>query len=74
MGGCEGILVCMDQAEYEYFDMRLRLIEKLNEVRRTILSGDKNRMVQVLVELELYQKTFESLYEKRNNKHLERVA
>ena len=71
--------MCVDQAEYEYLqdyflnDMRLRLIEKLNEVRRTIISGDKNRMVQVLVELELYQKTFESLYEKRN-KHLERVA
>ncbi|WP_318492147.1 hypothetical protein [Photobacterium leiognathi] len=68
----------MDQTEclQNYFikDIRSRLVEKLNEARRTIISGDKDRVAQVLIELDLYQKTFDSLYDKRNDKHLEKVA
>ena len=46
-------------------DIRFRLMAKLNEVRRTIILGDKDKLAQVLVELDLYQKTFDDLYEER---------
>ncbi|ARR51823.1 hypothetical protein ETN89_20855 (plasmid) [Photobacterium damselae subsp. damselae] len=45
--------------------IRNRLVEKLHETRRTIISGDKDKLAQVLVELDLYQKTFDDLYEGR---------
>ena len=58
----------MDQIERmeNYFmnDIRSRLLEKINEVRRTIILGDKNKLAQVLIELDLYQKTFDDLYDK----------
>ena len=60
---------CMVQTEridnYYMNDIRTRLVEKLHETRRTIISGDKDKLAQVLVELDLYQKTFDDLYEGR---------
>ena len=59
----------MNQAEYiednVMNDMRSRLVEKLNEVRQTIISGDRNMLALVLLELDLYQKIFDDLYDKR---------
>ena len=59
----------MDQTErienYSMNGIRFRLMAKLNEVRRTIILGDKDKLAQVLVELDLYQKTFDDLYEER---------
>ena len=56
----------MDQTErIDMNDIRTRLVEKLHEVRRTIISGDKDKLAQVLVELNFYQKTFDDLYERR---------
>ena len=59
----------MNQAEYiednVMNDMRSRLVEKLNEVRQTIISGDRNMLALVLLELDLYQKVFDDLYDKR---------
>ncbi|WP_256385178.1 hypothetical protein [Photobacterium toruni] len=45
-------------------DIRSRLIEKLNETRKIIILGDKDKLVQILLELELYQKEFDDLYQK----------
>lgn len=50
---------------YYMNDIRTRLVEKLHEARRIIISGDKDKLAQVLVELALYQKTFDALYEER---------
>ncbi len=68
---CKVLLISegdMEQKEYlqnySLNDIRLGLVEKLDEVRRVIISGDKDMIVQVLVELEIHQKTFDSLYDK----------
>ena len=50
---------------YYMNDIRTRLVEKLHEARRIIISGDKDKLAQVLVELAIYQKTFDALYEAR---------
>ncbi|MEC6814552.1 hypothetical protein [Photobacterium toruni] len=59
----------MNQTEridnYYMNDIRTRLVEKLHEARRTIISGDQDKLAQVLVELDLYQTTFDDLYEER---------
>lgn len=52
----------MKKSDYFFNNSKYRLQKKLNEVRVAIISGTKDKLPQLFIELECEQKKFEEEY------------